>query len=156
MGSPKNVVLFVVMGVLFSILALSVSGSGNATPHYKHYIEASKTISAIDTPETDTTKLKYPIEDTENFKDKKKNPLDLQDPDNIKKEVVYDSATGNYIEKQTVGGNDYRLPQTKTMEEYLEERRQKENQSYFRQRSKAQNFVKGNSIIPKLNLGPKV
>lgn len=146
--------LFVVLGVLFPVFAQTVFGSGSTSVPSQQY-NTNKSIAAVDTPETDTTKLKYPIEDNRNFKDKKKNPLDLQDPENIKKEVVFDTASGTYIEKQTIGGDDYRLPASKSMEEYLEERRKQENQSYFRQRSKAQNFVKGNSIIPKLNLGPK-
>jgi cell surface protein SprA len=153
MGSPKNVMLFVVLGIVVSLFANATS-----IKELPKFIEAKvhKHVAVVDTPGQDSSKLKFPIEDNKNFKDKKKNPLDLKDPENIKKEVVYDTATGTYIEKQTVGGEDYRQPESKTMREYLDERRKQENQSYFRQRSKAQNFVKGNSIIPKLNLGPKV
>lgn len=155
MGSPKNVALFVVLGVVLPLFASKVS-SPALPAGTTDYISNYNYIAAADTPGQDSSKLKFPIEDNKNFKDKKKNPLDLEDPENIKKEVVYDTATGTYIERQTIGGEEYRLPENKTMEEYLEERRRQENQSYFRQRSKAQNFVKGNSIIPKLNLGPKV
>ncbi len=155
MGLPKNVILFVLWGIVLPLLANSAFAMGNPM-EVETYASKYPYIFAADTPTQDSLKLKFPIEDNKNFKKKKKNPLDLKDPANIKKVVVYDTATGNYIEKQTVGGEDYRLPESKTMKEYLEQRRRQENQSYFRQRSKAQNFVKGNSIIPKLNLGPKV
>jgi cell surface protein SprA len=160
MGSPKNVVLFAVLGVLLPVLAITVKGTGNAAPADIMYVGNSEGVNGPgpgDSTKTDTTKLKYPIKDKKNFKDKEPNSLDLADPSNIKKETIYDTATGAYIEKQTIGGDDYRQPETKDLEQYLEERRRQENQDYFKQRSKAQSYIKGGGgIFNKLKTGPKI
>lgn len=105
----------------------------------------------------DTIKLKYPIRDQKNFEDKQKNSLDFKDPSVIKKEIVYDTASGTYIEREVVNGEDIRLPEEKTLEELLKEDGQKQQQDYFRQRSQASSFTRGNtSVIPKLYVGPKI
>ncbi|MGV3596842.1 MAG: cell surface protein SprA [Bacteroidota bacterium] len=160
MGSPKNVALFVVLGFVLPILAITVPNANRTWFAAGEYIDADSTKrkgGPGDSTAGDSSKLKYPIKDKKNFEDKEPNGLDLEDPSNIKKEVVYDSSTGQYVEKQTVGGDDYRLPETKDLGQYLEERRKKENQDYFRQRSKAQNYVQSNgNIFDKLKTGPKI
>lgn len=156
MGSSRFVALFAVLGFVFPIIAGSFSGQGFVPENLTFYADSLKK-GPGDSTKGDSSKLKYPIKDNKNFEDREKNGMDLEDPANIKKEIVFDTATGTYTEKQTVGGEDYRLPETKTFEELKRERESLENQNYFRQRAKAQNFIKGGGgIIPKLNLGPKV
>lgn len=153
MGS-KNVALIAVLGFVLPILAETV-GTPQLLGDYAGHTK-NNTLEA-DTPKTDTNKLRYPIQDNKNFGDKPKNTLDLQDPANLKKEVVYDSATGTYIEKQTIGGEEYRSQEPQDLKQYLEDRKKKENSEYFRQRSNAQNFVKGsNNPFSLLKNPPKI
>jgi cell surface protein SprA len=104
----------------------------------------------------DSTRLKYPIRDNPLYGEKQKNNLDFPDPENIRKEVYYDTADGTYKERQLVGDEDYRPLETKTFEEYLAGTEKEETREYFKQRSQAQSFVRGGGLIPPLKVGPKI
>lgn len=112
-----------------------------------------------DSTGTDSTrqKLKYPIKDKKPYdRSGSHNPFDLQDPPAIKTKYELDPETDNYNYTSTVGKQPYRLPATVSIKEQLKEDGKKQNQSYFKQRAQANNFVSGSGIIPPLKLGPKV
>jgi cell surface protein SprA len=67
--------------------------------------------------------------------DPNKNPFDLKDPNSIEQNVEYDPQTGRYIITETIGGFDFRPPTYLTFEEYMEWRRKKEENDYFKQLS---------------------
>jgi len=47
--------------------------------------------------------------------------VDLEDPQNIESDVIYDPVTGQYILNRSVGGSfDYRPPMSMSLDEYLE------------------------------------
>jgi cell surface protein SprA len=77
-----------------------------------------------DSNDTDTNKvdLKYPYEDQSASPFEQTNPLiDLNDPENIKKELQYDPITGNYFYVQKMGDSlDYRPENYMTFDEYEE------------------------------------
>jgi len=76
----------------------------------------------LDSTDTDTNDvdLKYPIEDQSQTPfQQQENRFDLEDPDNVKKELIYDPVTGNYFYKQTLGeGLEYRPENYMTLDEY--------------------------------------
>lgn len=156
MGSPKNVALFAVLGFVLPILAetVSIPVTGKRPHIARADIDTAKK-GPGDSTKNDTSKLKYPIKDDRTGDNP--NNLNLEDPPNIKKEVVFDTATGTYIEKQTVGGEEYSTPESKDLDQYMEDRSAEENREYFRQRSNAQGYInsKPSSIFKNLkpNLG---
>ncbi len=65
--------------------------------------------------------------------DPNRNPFDLDDPSVIEQEVEYDPETGNYIVQERIGDFFFRTPTELTTEEYLDYRRQQEQDDYFKQ-----------------------
>ncbi|MCB0650106.1 MAG: cell surface protein SprA [Saprospiraceae bacterium] len=61
------------------------------------------------------------------------NPFDLQDPAAVEQQIEYDPATGNYIITETIGNDYFRPPTYMTFDEYMEYRRKKEEDNYFKQ-----------------------
>lgn len=59
------------------------------------------------------------------------NPIDLQDPKAIDKEVEYDPSTNMYIITERIGDDFYRAPTYMTFEEYVRYRDNKQQQEYF-------------------------
>lgn len=108
----------------------------------------------LDSPKAN---LPYPIKDRKPYElYNKKHPLDLSEPANIKNKWVLDPETYQYNYSSKVGNQDYRLPSSSSINNRLEQDGKRNNAEYFRQRSQAQNFVRGGGIIPQINLGNKV
>jgi cell surface protein SprA len=101
--------------------------------------------------------LPYPIRDRKPYEQgTSKNPFDLGEPSNIKNRYELDPETNSYNYSSKVGGQEYRLPASISIQEQLRRENQRQNQEYFRQRSQANNFVSGSGIIPPLRVGPKI
>ena len=119
----------------------------------------AKPILTLDTP-----KVKEPLHF--NFNDNKNlNPLTqpnsnlyLQNPENIKTDLIFDPKTGNYNIKQKVGNSDYRPETYLNLKEYKEYVFKKQMREYFRSRLKAdelnENPRKG--IIPPLKVNSEL
>lgn len=154
------------IGFLPGLLALAalVSGllrlNGNGVPGDfapRHYIDITPPIIEPDTGKgAKKDSLPYPIKDKRHFEEPQKHGLDLETPDVIKKSVKFDSASGTYEERTTVGDNDIEPMRSKTLDEYFREKAEREERDYFRQRAKAANLAQGGGVIPKLYVGPKV
>lgn len=120
---------------------------------------ATRIIAPQDTNKPDTTirpvKLPYP------FKDESYDPTDhgyegglfMNNPANVKDEVVYDPASNSYIFRQRMGNLDYRRPSYMTFEEYVDYDMERSMRKYWEQRNEAQNFNKSTSLIPKIHVG---
>ncbi|MDR0970057.1 MAG: cell surface protein SprA [Lentimicrobiaceae bacterium] len=81
-------------------------------------------------------------------------PMYLQDPPNIKREIVYNPATGQYDFVSKVGDFEYRTPTTMDAKEYLNYQNKKGQQSYWNTRKKSTETNDG-SIIPAIYVGGK-
>lgn len=81
-------------------------------------------------------------------------PMYLQDPPNIKREIVYNPATGQYDFVSKVGDFTYRTPTMMDAKEYLDYQNKKGQQSYWNTRKKSTESTDG-SIIPPLYIGGK-
>jgi cell surface protein SprA len=128
----------------------------NATPHSAPH--RVKNFSPVPPDSAGTKpKLKYPIKDKKPYEnDGKKHPLDLSDPSNMKDKYSLDSEKYRYDRSSKIGELDYKLPSSSSIADQIKQEGAKNNGDYFRQRAQAQNFAKGNGILPQLNIGNKV
>ena len=77
--------------------------------------------------QTDDSTLVYPVKETYDPTQSRKNSFDLGDPSSVEQTIVYDPKTGKYVFKESIGssGLNYRNPSMMTLEEYIEYERQK-------------------------------
>ncbi|HMM12197.1 MAG TPA: cell surface protein SprA [Bacteroidales bacterium] len=83
-------------------------------------------------------------------------PLYLNDPPNIRREVVYDPVTRRYIFYNRIGDFSYLSPSVLTQEQYLEYQGRKSEREYWKQRSTQTAAPSSASIIPAIYVGGKV
>ncbi len=143
--------------VTLSWLLYAVAASPEFTIEYPRsnaFLVAEDSTNGKDSTRKDS--LRYPIKDNPAYGDKETNNIDLEDPEVIRKEVYYDTTDGTYKERELIGDDEYRPTETMSMEDYLERTQKEEVQDYFRQRSKANSFVRGGGLIPPLKVGPKI
>lgn len=108
----------------------------------------------VDSPEI---KLPYPIKDRKPYEQQSpRHPLDLSEPPNIQNKWQLDAEKNEYNYESKVGPMQYRLPATSGIKERLQQDGKRNDFEYFKQRSQAQNFVRGGGLIPQLNVGNKV
>lgn len=100
------------------------------------------------------TILPFPIEDRayDHLIHSEENPLDLNDPRSIKKDVRYDPKTQRFVITETIGGRYFRNPTYLTFEEYLEWQKEQSVENYFERRSRAIDLAERDSKQPTLPL----
>ncbi|WP_303920070.1 cell surface protein SprA [Draconibacterium sediminis] len=126
--------------ILFVFFALSVPFNGEAQ----------------EVPEIDTTgTLPYPFKDQPAFgyTDQDSAKLYLNKPSNIKYEIEYDPITGQYVFYEKVGSLNYRLPQSMSLDDYLEYDFDKSIQDYWRMRTHQESVDARGGLLPKLTIG---
>ncbi len=109
-----------------------------------------------DTVKTDTTgPLPFPFKDQPAFGQVSQDSvkLFLNKPGNIKYEIVYDPVTGQYVFYEKMGTLNYRLPQSMSLEDYVDYDFDKSIKDYWRERSKIQQMDDKGGLIPKLTIG---
>ena len=133
--------------LLVATAAFGISFISSGTNDFLVY--DSKLSTDDDTTKNDTSKLKYPLRDKKpydyNFK---KSRFDLKDPDVLKKNTEYDPGSNSYIEHEKLGNRDLTPPKSKSFSDYLKELEDKEQQDYFKSKSKATNFVRSSGLVP--------
>lgn len=123
MARSKFFIHFTGLVLLCATFALSsVMYAGNLTqPNFRVY---------IDTPDV---QLPFPIEQSNDPTQTKTQSFDIGNPDNVKSSVEYDPKTGKYVFSEKVGDNiDLNHSSMMTLDEYLEYQRQKELESYWK------------------------
>ncbi len=104
----------------------------------------------------DTTRLRFPIpaDDGNPYNQiGNQSPLYLRDPDNIRREVVYDPISGQYIFYNRIGDFQYRTPTSMSQEEFMEYQNRKGIQQYWQDRSRTSTPQTAQSIIPPIHIG---
>lgn len=97
----------------------------------------------------DSIDLEYPINNPYDPTSNNSQSFDLGDPSNVDKTIVYDPKTGKYIFKETMGDDlNYRNPSMMTLDEYIEYERQKNMQSYWKEKIDAQTEEEQGLIPP--------
>ncbi|MCY1718920.1 cell surface protein SprA [Prolixibacteraceae bacterium Z1-6] len=111
---------------------------------------------AQETTDIDTTgTLPYPFEDQPAFGYSKQDSgkIYLNKPSNIKYEIEYDPVLGQYVFYEKIGNLNYRLPQSMSLEDYIEYDFDKSINEYWRTRSQLEDMDQRGGLIPKLTIG---
>ncbi|HYQ58786.1 MAG TPA: cell surface protein SprA, partial [Draconibacterium sp.] len=111
---------------------------------------------AQDVPEIDTTGvLPYPFKDQPAFgySSQDSSKLYLNKPSNIKYEIEYDPVLGQYVFYEKVGSLNYRLPQTMSLDDYMEYDFDKSIRDYWRSRTQQESVDARGGLLPKLTIG---
>ncbi len=109
-----------------------------------------------DTTIMDTVgQLPYPFKDQPAFGQSNQDSLKLflNRPSNIKYEIEYDPVSGQYIFYEKVGSLNYRLPQTMSLDDYIDYDFENSVKNYWKERSRLQDLDRQNSLIPQLTIG---
>src|SRR5680860_444585 len=109
-----------------------------------------------DTVEIDTTGLlPYPFQDQPAFGQIKQDSLKLflNKPSNIQYEIEFDPVTGQYVFYEKMGTLNYRLPQTMSLDDYVDYDFDKSIKDYWRERARIQEMDSRGGLIPKLTIG---
>ncbi len=111
---------------------------------------------AQELPEIDTTgTLPYPFKDKPAFgySDQDSSKIYLNKPSNITYEVEYDPVLGEYVLYQKVGNLNYRLPQSMSLEEYIDYDFEKSVNDYWKTRTQLADQDNRGGLLPKLTVG---
>lgn len=132
------------------LAAFAVFGPGAQEAKALFY---SVQVLQADTPETD---LVWPITDPLAPGGQSQGPINLQDPENIENDVIYDPVTGQYIMRSTVGGSfDYRPPMSMSLDEYLNYDMERSMETYWLERVEEESEARQKSFIPAIKIRGK-
>ena len=110
-------------------------------------------IQVADTVIIDTTgNLPYPFQDQPAFGHSNQDSIKLflKKPSNIKYEIEYDPITGQYVFYEKIGNLNYRLPQTMSLDDYVDYDFEKSIKDYWIERSRIKALDDQRGLIPKL------
>ncbi|MBK6884906.1 MAG: cell surface protein SprA [Flavobacteriales bacterium] len=104
----------------------------------------------VDSPEVE---LQYPLTDPLTPGATSTGNINLNDPENIQNNVVYDPVSGQYILQSTVGGSfDYRPPMSLSLEEYLNYDMERSMDNYWLDRVEQDSESAQKSLIPTIKV----
>jgi len=149
----RNRVQFIVVGILGLLILVSSIFAGPPA-----LFERPVFSPQIVEPDT-TAKPLYPVPPDDGDPDYPTNtqsPLYLNEPPNIKREVVYDPVLRQYVFVSKVGEFSYRTPTPMNEKEYMDYQNRKGIDTYWTERSKNSAPASSSSIIPALYVGGKV
>ena len=140
-------IIFFLFAVGFTEESLAINKSSLITNPY---------FQKADTVRIDTTgNLPFPFRDKPAFGSVSEDSvkLYLKNPGNIKYEIEYDAATRQYIFYQKIGDMNYRLPQTMSLNDFVDYDFEKSVKDYWRQRTRIQDLENRGGLLPKLTIG---
>ena len=106
---------------------------------------------APDTTKSGDTTLTYPFTDDMTLPGSGNgHPLYLENPSNLKTDVVYDPVTKEYYYTYKIGGITYRWPTSLTFEEYQNMTTEEMINNYWKERSEAASLDNNRGLIPKI------
>ena len=136
------------------LLLLVTLASYADTPRRVPAFSDNASVLPVDSPEVE---LIWPITDPVAPGGSTGGGLNLNDPDNIQNDVIYDPETGQYIMQSTVGGSfDYRPPMSMSLEEYLNYDMEQSMQTYWTERVEEDSKSAESRLIPELKVGGEV
>ncbi len=112
----------------------------------------------VDSPEVeqnDPRRLRFPINDR--MGDGRTpgagtNPMDLQDPANVKKTYDYDPNSKEFSLTEKIGDQYFRYPSSMTMDEYLKYKSAQDEAAYWKKRGDALSLLNSRTAIPQLHV----
>jgi len=144
-------IYFIPFITLLLIIAAASKIDGNISRTVEWYMPQLR-----DTVEIDTTgPLPFPFKDQPAFGQTSIDSvkLYLNKPSNIKYEIEYDPVTGQYIFYEKMGDLNYRLPQTMSLDEYVDYDFEQSIKSYWKERTRVAEDDRKKSLIPELTIG---
>ncbi len=131
-----QIVTFTLLGSLFLAAA---TGGANARPVVKYRYQADPDTSGSDT----SNQLPFPFDDRDGdfYTDPDNDPLNLNDPSIIDRNITYDPETGDFRISESIGDQFYRNPNYISFEDFLKAENERLNEDYFRQRSEGVNLL---------------
>ena len=87
------------------------------------------------------------------YLDNQSSPLFLNDPKNVKKEIVYNPETNQYEFKSTVGDFNYRTPTVMDFNEFQKYQDKESVKGYWSERAGTTSESEGTRLIPKIHIG---
>lgn len=103
--------------------------------------------------EPDTSRLPLPIPQKDALgKERGHSPLFLDNPSNIKEEVIYDPVTQQYTVFEKVGSYNIALPKVMSVEEYRRYRVERAMRDYWKQKQTGETSGKGDGILPRIQV----
>jgi len=141
----QNKVLSKSVGVVMLLLGITTALAFDASVKFFSYTNHSK--AELLKPEDSTRYKKWP---RQSWDKPRKQPFDLKQPDVMKTTYELDSSGKSYTKKQTIGNTPVGTPETISLADYAKIKDEEQNKNYFKQRAKAQNFVRssGGTIPP--------
>ncbi|MBK8339369.1 MAG: cell surface protein SprA [Flavobacteriales bacterium] len=133
-----------------TILATCLGGPEMARALDLDVLEFKSYVQQVDSPEVEPI---WPIQDDPSGQNGAQG-VDLETPDNIQDEVIYDPVTGQYILQSTVGdgGFDYRPPMSMSLDEYMQYDMEKAMETYWLDKSTSGTERATKGLIPALNV----
>jgi cell surface protein SprA len=138
------------------LLLLLLAFAGSAFAKTNNFAGEYPLLQTQDTIEIDTSGvLPYPFKDQPAFGYSKQNSIKLflNKPDNIKYEIQYDPISGQYVFYKKMGKLNYRLPQTMSLDDYINYDFENSVKNYWKTRSRIQELDRQKSLIPQLTIG---
>lgn len=107
----------------------------------------------VDSPEVE---LPWPITDPVAPGQQPAGGINLENPDNIQDEVIYDPVSGQYIVRSSVGGSfDYRPPMSMSLDEYLNYDMERSMENYWLDRVEQDSEGAQKELIPQIKIKGK-
>lgn len=104
----------------------------------------------VDSPQID---LHWPIVDPPSIDQGNTGTINLEEPDNVTNDVVYDPVTGQYILRSRIGENiDYRPPQSMSLEEYMNYDMEKSMKTYWLEKNQEESERAAKGLIPSIQV----
>jgi len=136
--------------VILISLVWGVSASRGLSPGER---EQGRFIVPPDTTNADTTLL-FPIPNSQNpYETNPSGGLYLENPSNIKQDVIYDPLNNEYTVTNKIGDLDYRNPASFTFDEYLKWDTRRALDSYWSERANSNSGATRLGVIPQLRIG---
>ncbi len=105
--------------------------------------------------QSDSVKSPYSFKDFKYF-EKGENTFDFKNSPNFSEKYEYDPIHKTYTQKKFIGNTEIGDPKPKSFKKFIEEKSKERERAYFREKAKAENFVRSSGILPKIYLSPPI
>jgi cell surface protein SprA len=108
------------------------------------------------TQDTSHVNLIYPFNDNTGnpyLDNQNTSPLFMRDPENIKREIIYNPETNTYEFVNKIGDFEYRPPTIMDFEDYKDYDLKNDVRSYWNDRKQTAGTSDGTRLIPKIYIG---
>jgi cell surface protein SprA len=146
----ENKYIFIIRFVIVWAIILSVPVMTWAMPQVNYPPDTTNT------QDTSHVNLIYPFNDNTGnpyLDNQNTSPLFMRDPENIKREIIYNPETNTYEFVNKIGNFEYRPPTIMDFEDYKDYDLKNDVRSYWNDRKQTAGTSDGTRLIPKIYIG---